>query len=89
MWMNHKNQHKPCRNYHCVLLLMIISHKSLPLLAPEDELRELLTFYFTLGLNDKKIVEECLKHYDGDNFGLRPASPDIFSFDAKLTGLHV
>jgi hypothetical protein len=39
--------------------------------APEEALRDLLTFYYSLGLNDKKIATECLTHFDNEIYGLR------------------
>ena len=40
-------------------------------LTPEAELQEILTFYYSLGLNDNKIAEQCLDHFDREIYGLR------------------
>jgi hypothetical protein len=39
--------------------------------APENVIREPLEFYFSLGMNDQKIAEHCVEHYDTEHYGLR------------------
>jgi hypothetical protein len=42
--------------------------------APEEDLKELLIFYFGFALNDKDIVAKCLSHFDTTQYGLSVAS---------------
>ncbi|KAI0054561.1 hypothetical protein BV25DRAFT_1922583 [Artomyces pyxidatus] len=46
-------------------------HKPCP---PEDELRPHLEHYYHLGLNDEKIANYCLEHFDKDVYGLSISS---------------
>jgi hypothetical protein len=39
--------------------------------APDDDLLPVVSYYWGLGLNDKKIVEHALHHFDKSVYGLR------------------
>ncbi|KAG6808192.1 hypothetical protein H0H92_005087, partial [Tricholoma furcatifolium] len=38
---------------------------------PEDDLKERVSYYWRLGMDDKAIVEHVLRHFDQEKFGLR------------------
>jgi hypothetical protein len=39
--------------------------------APDDDIKEPLTMYFNLGLNDKEVTKQLKDHYDTEVYGLR------------------
>ena len=64
------NQHKPKRS--SILCYVVVRSSTTDLItAPEQEIREPITFYFNLGLNDAQIVEQCRDHFDTNTYGLR------------------
>lgn len=42
-------------------------------LAPIDEIKEYITFFYRCRLNDKDIAKEMEDHYDQEKYGLRYA----------------
>ena len=40
-------------------------------IAPEDEIKETLKFYYHLNLNDPEIARQMKDHYDTQKYGLR------------------
>ena len=61
------NQHKPLRE--CPVVYQ--GHHAHSLSAPEDSIRDILTFYFNLGLNDSQIAENCRDHFDTSIHSMR------------------
>jgi hypothetical protein len=55
-------------------------------LAPEEQLRAILTFYYSLGLNDKKVALECIRHFPQEEFGLRCVHLRLFSSTSTQVG---
>ena len=41
------------------------------MLAPADELNQLVTYYWELGYPDTKIVDHVLDHFDNTQYGFR------------------
>ena len=41
------------------------------LIAPDEDLLPIVSYYWGLGLNDNKIVEHVLDHFDQSVYGLR------------------
>ena len=50
---------------HTMSLLTILN------IAPEDEIKETLIFYYHLNLNDPEIARQMKDHYDTQKYGLR------------------
>ena len=64
---------KPAQTLPYVLIVIyIMTYRLITFrLAPEHELQSVLKYYYCLGLNDKKIAEQCLDHFDKTQYGLR------------------
>ena len=43
-------------------------------IAPEDEIKESVEFYYHLSLNDPEIAKQMKDHYDTQKYGLRCVS---------------
>lgn len=61
--INHYVSGKPL--CHTMSLLTILN------IAPEDEIKETLKFYYHLNLNDPEIARQMKDHYDTQKYGLR------------------
>lgn len=76
-----RNQYKPLREYFVQLPSFLSSH-SLFAKAPEDLIREPLTKYYELGLQDVVIAERLKQYYDVSKYGIRLGidTPGIICF---------
>lgn len=64
-----RNQHKPLRMFHSPI------KRNLNLLfdiaEPKEEFHYWIKYYWTLGMNEKKIVDHVLDHFDRSKYGFR------------------
>jgi hypothetical protein len=56
----------------------VVSRVEFVLIAADEELLPVVSYYWGLGLNDKKIVEHMLDHFDQSLYGLRWASVFLY-----------
>jgi hypothetical protein len=57
--------------------------------APETLIRDALSYYYSLGLNDTKIAEHCKEHYDTSKYGLRCVDQHVLNILDLVTLLSV
>ncbi len=65
----HANQHLPLRRSHP--FASGLTRVESVLIAADEELLPVVSYYWGLGLNDKQIVEHALDHFDQSVYGLR------------------
>jgi len=49
----------------------VIRNENSFLIAPDEDLFSVVSYYWGLGINDKNIVEHALDHFDQPLYGLR------------------
>ena len=65
--MTQKNQHKPRREFYFLWLEIHLIY----FIAPEEIVKEPLTNYYAMGMNDIEITKLLQNHYDTTKYGLR------------------
>jgi hypothetical protein len=65
--MTQKNQHKPRREFFFLWLEIYLIY----FIAPDEIIKEPLTDYHAMGINDVEITKLLKNHYDTTKYGLR------------------